>query len=83
MLSALFYQLFNFPHLDRSKSRHGNLGRKLDALVPVAGLDQDESADLLLSLDKGTIGDRGLALLHANDRGTARELKCLRGKALA
>src|SRR5262245_16585948 len=53
--------LLDRPHLDGPEPRRRPARCQLHRFVTVPGLDHEESADLLLGLREGAIGDRQLA----------------------
>jgi hypothetical protein len=63
--SPRLVHLLDRPYLDTSRARGRNLRGKLDGLVQVAGVDQDEPPDLLFRLDERTVGGERHAVVDA------------------
>src|SRR5262245_37872426 len=57
-------QVHDRSHLDAPEARQRNPRSELDRFVQIPRFDEDESAELLLRLGKGTVGGEQLAVSH-------------------
>src|SRR6266545_185480 len=71
----LLSELPHRPHLDAPKAGRRDLRGHLNGLVQVPRLDQNESAELLLGLGEGPIGNRQLAIPNSHGRRCANGLE--------
>src|SRR6266566_6015331 len=76
--ALLLRDLLEGPDLHRRSTGGGSLGRPVERGVQVGGLDDPETAQLLLGLRERPVGGDDLAALGANDRGRAWRVQAAR-----
>src|SRR4029453_5417668 len=76
-------ELHDRPHLDASQLRQRTVRRDLHCFVQVPGIDEDESAQVLLGLGEGPVRYRNPTVPNPNGHRGARGLERVRDDAVA